>query len=1358
MFFRTSLLLAILSFISFGIKGQMTFTMKDTTVAECDGIHTDSDLKTFPTGHYLANEDYIFSICPGQGATIYYTFTSFHTESLLDTLTFFDGPNILSPRLGQYSGNLNGALPTTIVANSGCLTIQFTSDAVLEFPGWIANWNSTAPLIEPPIVNVSPSALPQCDSNYFEVDFDRNVHCDSVESATMGLLGYNAPGIINVVSLNCNNDSTTKARIWLNNPFESNCEYFLTMNLNIPDICDSVYNFTIRDTFDFVNCELLATLGSTNDSLCFGDCATLDITNIASCNPLTFSWNNGLPNTAGPHNVCPLVTTSYIVTITEANSGQTKTDTITIKVLDTLDKELNITVDNTAENPSCNNRWFRVKLDRPVPCYLLDSMAITITSPSRNYTVTNQTALNCTNGFMDSIRVQISPRFIQNCDYFLEIDLSFTDSCEGPITIIARDTFQITDCPFTLTTNYDDTICSSGCRSVRAFASGCDGYNFLWSNGLPNSAGPFLICPTDDTTFYLQVTEISTNLVLYDTITIDVIDPTINVVAPLCIYDSPITLTSNSPGGTWSGTGITSTLLGTFDPSIAGSGTHLITYNVDVCFDTILIEVTDPNAGIDITLCRSGIPINLNVGSPTGGIWTGINVNSTLGTFNPITYGNFTAYYTVNGCVDSINVFVDTIAFSYSSNTFCSTAPQFNIPHTPTGGNWTGTGIVSGALGTFNPASANNGSNIVIYSYLGCQDSIDMNVVLVNAGPDTNACPSQASINLLGFSPALGVWSGIGVNAVGTFTPNTNPGNWNSNLVYTFNGCTDTLEIEVVQTNVFQDTVYICPSQDSILISSITGLSVEPQYGVWAGTGTQNYAGNYYIYPRILGNGYHSIYYDKNTCQDSVIIAIYPDTLSYTDSTVCSIQAAFKLDSINNMPGAIWIGQGITDSIQGIFDPSLASIGVNVITYGTIGGICDKTISITVYSFASAVITLADTFCFTNQNTTIIGSPASGTWSGTGIYNQTLGIFNPRIAGQGNQQIIYSYGSGVCFTSAEKTVYVRDSLSVNLTTSADTICLGDNVTLTGNGMGGYPNPTYTYAWSHDPTTSNASTFAPTSSGNYILTLSDGCSDPTTDTINVTVLSITPNIYTSPTVCFGDDGFATFDQTQKAIYTFNWTNPVSTTDTVFGPGNTRFDLRVSNSFGCFIDTFLIVPGFGQLIADFSLSPDTYPKCLSSNDKKLIVTDLSTGGTGGFWDFGDGTTIPYNPANISEQHTYTTGGNFTVTFFVQNGGACFDTLTQNICVSEQTFFIADIFSPNGDGINDIMFVRSSEAESVEFLIFDRWGKVVFESNDVNYGWDGNFKGKPAEAGVYFYVMKMTLVSGEKIVDKGDITLTR
>ena len=65
---------------SFNVDSQSTFPMKDTIVAECDGIHTDSDAKIFPAGQYNANEDFTFSICPGTGATIYYTFTSFYTK------------------------------------------------------------------------------------------------------------------------------------------------------------------------------------------------------------------------------------------------------------------------------------------------------------------------------------------------------------------------------------------------------------------------------------------------------------------------------------------------------------------------------------------------------------------------------------------------------------------------------------------------------------------------------------------------------------------------------------------------------------------------------------------------------------------------------------------------------------------------------------------------------------------------------------------------------------------------------------------------------------------------------------------------------------------------------------------------------------------------------------------------------------------------------------------------------------------------------------------------------------------------------------------------------------------------------
>ena len=1358
MFFRITVLLTVLSFASFRVNGQMTFTMKDTTVAECDGIHTDSDAKTFPAGQYNANENFTFSICPGTGATVTYTFTSFHTEPLLDTITFFNGPNTASPRLGQYSGNLNASLPPPIIANSGCLTIHFKSDAVLEFPGWVANWNSTAPPVTAPTINVNSYDPPMCDSNSFIVQFDRKLLCDSViGNATASIIGYNAPTVTNITKVGCTNDSSQYARIWLSSPFQFNCEYQLVMNLDIPDICDSIYSFTVRDTFDFTTCDLIAQLNTTNDSVCFGDCANLEVTSSTSCNTYTYAWSNGLPATAGPHSVCPTTTTTYYVTVTETNSGQTYNDSVTIKVLDTIFKTLDIS-SATSEPPQCNDRFFKVRFNPSLDCNLLDSGVFTLNSSAGTFNVTNVIPLNCTGNKLDSVRLRLNNQLTQNCEYYLNFNLSFIDSCEGPISIIARDTFQVTDCPFTLSTSYNDTVCESNCTNVSAVVSGCAGYNYSWSNGLPNSPGPFNICPTSDTVFYLQVTEIATSLVLNDTIDIKVVNPTINPVAPVCNYAPAFNLSAVTMGGNWSGPGITNSATGLFDPSVAGGGSHIITYQLDVCQDTVLIVVTDPDAGLDLNLCASGIPVNLNVGSPSGGTWTGINVNTVAATFNPISYGNYTAYYTVNGCVDSINIFVDTISFQYDTDTLCGNSPPVYIPFTPIGGNWSGPGIISASSGIFDPSVANPGSNLVNYFYRGCRDTVNMVVVNVSAGPDSNACPLQAPFNLTG-TPGSGSWSGTGITTTGTFNPGTNLGNWMTNLVYTFNGCVDTMLMNVVLTNIIPDTIYICPSQDSIILNSIPALIKEPNYGSWSGIGVQNQGGVDYIYPRILGNGYHTIYYDKNTCQDSVTVAIYPDTLSYQDTTVCSAQTAFMLDPVNNMPGAVWQGTGITNSATGLFDPSVAGNGIHAITYRTQGNVCNKTINVTVYQFVPAQITIADTFCFTNANTNIVAVPAGGTWSGTGTYDTILGVFNPRNAGPGFHQIIYTFGTGVCRTSDEKRVFVRDSIVANLTASADTICLGQSVNLTGTASGGYPNPNYFYSWGHSTSTNTTLTESPVSNTQYIYTVNDGCSDSHSDSVTVVVLSIVPNLSSSLPRCFGEIGYATYDQSQKAIYNFVWTQPSVLGDTVFGVVKDSTFLTISNSFGCSIDTFIVIPGYDFLQANFSLNPDIFPKCLSSENKTLIINDLSTGATQGTWDFGDGSNpIGYNPANSSETYTYTQGGNFTVTLIVKNAGPCFDTLTREICVSEDKFFIADIFSPNGDGVNDILYVRSSESKTLEFLVFDRWGKLVFESDNVDDGWDGNYKGKPAEAGVYFYSFKMTLTSGEEILKKGDVTLIR
>ena len=81
----------------------------------------------------------------------------------------------------------------------------------------------------------------------------------------------------------------------------------------------------------------------------------------------------------------------------------------------------------------------------------------------------------------------------------------------------------------------------------------------------------------------------------------------------------------------------------------------------------------------------------------------------------------------------------------------------------------------------------------------------------------------------------------------------------------------------------------------------------------------------------------------------------------------------------------------------------------------------------------------------------------------------------------------------------------------------------------------------------------------------------------------------------------------------------------------------------------------------------------------------------------------------------------------------------------------------FSPNGDGVNDILFVLGS-VQNIEFEIFNRWGQVVFHTSDRSIGWDGTFDGKPLNPGVFAYHLTGTMANGNIVDNKGNITLVR
>lgn len=87
-----------------------------------------------------------------------------------------------------------------------------------------------------------------------------------------------------------------------------------------------------------------------------------------------------------------------------------------------------------------------------------------------------------------------------------------------------------------------------------------------------------------------------------------------------------------------------------------------------------------------------------------------------------------------------------------------------------------------------------------------------------------------------------------------------------------------------------------------------------------------------------------------------------------------------------------------------------------------------------------------------------------------------------------------------------------------------------------------------------------------------------------------------------------------------------------------------------------------------------------------------------------------------------------------------------------------FVPNVFSPNGDGFNDVLRVRGKGIQELQFIIFNRWGEKVFETSDLNSGWDGTQNGEPMNLSVFVYVLKGKYIDGKFFDVKGNVTLMR
>jgi gliding motility-associated-like protein len=91
-------------------------------------------------------------------------------------------------------------------------------------------------------------------------------------------------------------------------------------------------------------------------------------------------------------------------------------------------------------------------------------------------------------------------------------------------------------------------------------------------------------------------------------------------------------------------------------------------------------------------------------------------------------------------------------------------------------------------------------------------------------------------------------------------------------------------------------------------------------------------------------------------------------------------------------------------------------------------------------------------------------------------------------------------------------------------------------------------------------------------------------------------------------------------------------------------------------------------------------------------------------------------------------------------------------------EGSLYVPNIFSPNGDGNNDVLYVRGQNLKELSFAVYNRWGQLVFESKDKDAGWDGKYKGKDCPEGVYFYTVNVTFVDGSVTIKNGNVSIVR
>lgn len=815
-------------------------------------------------------------------------------------------------------------------------------------------------------------------------------------------------------------------------------------------------------------------------------------------------------------------------------------------------------------------------------------------------------------------------------------------------------------------------------------------------------------------------------------------DATIISAGPFCTTDGLMQVTAENMGGTWSGPGMSPN--GMINPPVAGPGVHTINYSIGVapCNATSSTQITIGSIAVT----------DMNVGTcQPGGVY---NVTGDINVLQPPSSGDLI----VESC-DGNQVVVASAPFSTGSY-------PFDL------GGLTANGTACNIHAYFTGSAC---SHILTYTAPTCPPSCGFTSAVANA----NGCQADNTFNVTGTlnfltPPSTGqlIVEDCNGNSLSFNPPFTSPMNFTFNsLTPDGQNCTVSAYFTAepscsITTSYTAPTIPVVSAGNDVTICdggavTLTASGADTyQWNNNAGTNASATVSppQTTVYT-VTGSVNGCTASDQVTVSvsDDLVITVSPDVaICEGESTTITASGGDSYSWNNNL------GAGATHTVS----PSVTT--TYVVSATDVNG-CTGTNQTVVTVHPNPLVSAANVSTCESEPVDVVASGAQTyVWSPSVFLNSGNGSQVTFTPGSSTTYTVVGTDNNGCEGSAIVSVTVSPNPVIEAGNNVSE-CEGNSIVLSATGAGTGGN----YVWTNNVV--NGVPFTPpagTTVYSVVAYTALGC---------VGTDSLIVNVGQSPEVSFE----AVQDQNCVPVTaTFMNTSPVSgvtclwlfdngqtvagcgdATQTFNHPGIFGASLQITSANGCvsvlYQDSMVIVDALPK--AAFIPTPTVFELL----DTKVKFKNNSTGATSYIWDFGTGGA---SSTEVNPSYTYPDEiESYVVTLIAVSEAGCMDT-TEYIVRSEEglVFYIPNTFTPDGDEFNQVfqpVFTSGFDPYDYKLMIFNRWGEMVFESNDASVGWKGTYgvDGKICQDGMYTWKIEFkTIKNDERKMYVGHINLIR